>query len=106
MAARRRHSLWAALGFPMALALLWLVDSTFAINPNPAAARGRRLAVFLCVLLGAGSSVFSLVAGLAPVVFGDRRPLRWLVPLALGWAAFVALYHWRSLFPAAPAPRW
>lgn len=98
LAARRRHSFWMAMGFPMALAMLWLVDATFALNPNLAAVRGRRIAVLLCILLGAGASVLSVVAGCAPVAFGDRRPLRWLAPLALGWAAFLALYDWRSLF--------
>ncbi len=98
LAARRRQSFWLALGFPMGLAVLWFVESTFALNPNLAAARGRRIAVVVSLLLAAGPSVLSVVLGCAPIAFGDLRPLRWLIPLALGWLAFVSMCDWTTLF--------
>jgi len=97
IASSRRTSFWLSLGFPLGLLMLWVFEATHTPDPAMTADHAQAGKLLLSVLIAAGATAGALVTGCVPLAFGDRRPLWWLIPMALGWCAFLTLYDWRSL---------
>ena len=95
-----RISLFAALGFALAMLLLFLLELTHSPDPLVAGHNARIAKVGSCVLLAAMASVICLVYAILPVCRGDLRVLAWLIPLGIGWLLFVTMYDWTSLLAA------
>ena len=86
-------SLFGAVGFALSLLVLVSLETLHTAPPHE-----RIVRVMLCILLASTSSIVSIGAALCPIILGgDRRPLRWVVPLLVGWMVFLQLFDWRSL---------
>ncbi len=90
-------SLVCALGFPLSLVLLAILDAAHTPEPLMASDNTRIAKVCGCVLLAAMFSVFSGVMAGLPLSRGNFWPLMWLSSLAVGWIVFMSLYDWGSL---------
>jgi len=91
-------SLGGAIGFVVSVIALMILEMVHTPGTSMAAQRTHVLGVMICVLMASWASIVSLITAWCPIILGgDRRPLFWVVPLILGWFAFVELSDWTSL---------
>lgn len=91
-------SLGGAIGSGAFVIALLVLEQVYASGSFASTHRTRVLSAMVCLLLASWSSIVSLITAWCPIILGgDRRPLYWVVPLILGWLAFVEGFDWRSL---------